>query len=135
MLWSWVCSDLFRCVAQKHNQQKLAEAFESSQDVFLIFSVNQSSHFQGYARMTSGSCSNQVHPASVSSANHMQCEPVFNNSRQVCLASHVRFLSFVDSKAHKIPPTYLCDTMHVHNDAELLKQSAPATTQKPSVPV
>ena len=38
---------------QKHNEQKLREAFEQSKDVFLIFSVNSSGHFQGYARMVS----------------------------------------------------------------------------------
>lgn len=38
---------------QRHNEQKLREAFEQSKDVFLIFSVNSSGHFQGYARMVS----------------------------------------------------------------------------------
>jgi len=37
---------------QAHNEQKLNEAFEDS-DVILIFSVNNSRHFQGYAKMTS----------------------------------------------------------------------------------
>jgi len=37
---------------QSHNEQKLNEAYENS-EVILIFSVNNSRHFQGYARMTS----------------------------------------------------------------------------------
>ena len=45
---------------QKHNEQKLCEAFEHSKDVFLIFSVNLSGHFQGYARMISTNNSRQV---------------------------------------------------------------------------
>ena len=47
---------------QKHNEQKLCEAFDHSKDVFLIFSVNMSGHFQGYARMVSTSNSRQVLP-------------------------------------------------------------------------
>ena len=45
---------------QRHNEQKLREAFERSKDVFLIFSVNMSGHFQGYARMISVGNQNQV---------------------------------------------------------------------------
>jgi len=37
---------------QAHNEQKLNEAYENS-DVILIFSVNNSRHFQGYAKMIS----------------------------------------------------------------------------------
>lgn len=37
---------------QAHNETKLNEAYENS-DVILIFSVNNSRHFQGYARMIS----------------------------------------------------------------------------------
>jgi len=37
---------------QSHNEQKLNEAYDNS-DVILIFSVNNSRHFQGYARMAS----------------------------------------------------------------------------------
>jgi len=37
---------------QAHNEVKLNEAFENS-DVVLVFSVNNSRHFQGYARMAS----------------------------------------------------------------------------------
>ena len=53
---------------QKHNEQKLCEAFDHSKDVFLIFSVNMSGHFQGYARMVSTSNSRQVLPAYVTQA-------------------------------------------------------------------
>lgn len=55
---------------QKHNEQKLCEAFDHSKDVFLIFSVNMSGHFQGYARMVSTSNSRQV-----LSAPHMTPHP------------------------------------------------------------
>nr|GAT45625.1 predicted protein [Mycena chlorophos] len=36
---------------QKHNEGVLDRAFRTSKDVFLIFSVNQSTEFYGYARM------------------------------------------------------------------------------------
>ncbi|KAG6813005.1 hypothetical protein H0H92_014742 [Tricholoma furcatifolium] len=36
---------------QKHNEGILDQAFRTSQDVFLIFSVNKSGEFYGYARM------------------------------------------------------------------------------------
>ncbi|KAG6919233.1 hypothetical protein DXG01_008029 [Tephrocybe rancida] len=36
---------------QKHNEGILDQAYRSSQDVFLIFSVNKSGEFYGYARM------------------------------------------------------------------------------------
>ena len=39
--------------AQKHNEEKLNEAFAQKCGVYLIFSVNMSGHFQGYARMMS----------------------------------------------------------------------------------
>eukprot|EP00898_Chlorokybus_atmophyticus_P004665 jgi/Chlat1/519/Chrsp103S00992 len=38
---------------QKVNEAKLNEAFNSSDQVLLVFSVNGSGHFQGFARMTS----------------------------------------------------------------------------------
>ncbi|CAD7703701.1 unnamed protein product [Ostreobium quekettii] len=38
---------------QPHNEAKLNYAFQESDEVRLIFSVNQSGHFQGYARMAS----------------------------------------------------------------------------------
>ncbi|KAK9856085.1 hypothetical protein WJX84_005291 [Apatococcus fuscideae] len=38
---------------QKHNEEKLNKAFETSEAVHLIFSVNSSGFFQGWARMTS----------------------------------------------------------------------------------
>lgn len=38
---------------QKHNEDKLNEAFAQKCGVYLIFSVNMSGHFQGYARMMS----------------------------------------------------------------------------------
>eukprot|EP00884_Botryococcus_braunii_P020915 jgi/Botrbrau1/7507/Bobra.0095s0043.1 len=39
---------------QKHNEEKLQDAFRSGASVYLLFSIVQSGHFQGYARMTSG---------------------------------------------------------------------------------
>ncbi len=53
MLWALLCHTIGTKVVslQMHNEQKLREAFERSKDVFLIFSVNMSGHFQGYARM------------------------------------------------------------------------------------
>ncbi len=36
---------------QPHNEEKLNEAYATSDDVVLVFSVNGSGHFQGYARM------------------------------------------------------------------------------------
>ncbi|KAF7558477.1 hypothetical protein G7046_g5684 [Stylonectria norvegica] len=50
--------NVFQChrdgiwVTQKHNARMLAEAFRGSRNVILFFSVNQSSAFQGYAKMT-----------------------------------------------------------------------------------
>ena len=38
---------------QRHNEEKLNEAFRTAPGVFLAFSVNMSGHFQGYARMAS----------------------------------------------------------------------------------
>lgn len=38
---------------QPHNEGKLNEAYHTTDEVRLIFSVNQSGHFQGYARMSS----------------------------------------------------------------------------------
>lgn len=38
---------------QPHNEGKLNEAYYTTDEVRLIFSVNQSGHFQGYARMSS----------------------------------------------------------------------------------
>eukprot|EP00240_Pyramimonas_obovata_P013845 CAMPEP_0118955430 /NCGR_PEP_ID=MMETSP1169-20130426/59954_1 /TAXON_ID=36882 /ORGANISM="Pyramimonas obovata, Strain CCMP722" /LENGTH=197 /DNA_ID=CAMNT_0006903275 /DNA_START=194 /DNA_END=784 /DNA_ORIENTATION=- len=38
---------------QKQNERKLNEAYYSAEAVYLIFSVNMSHHFQGYARMIS----------------------------------------------------------------------------------
>eukprot|EP00241_Pyramimonas_parkeae_P015659 CAMPEP_0114307910 /NCGR_PEP_ID=MMETSP0059-20121206/17747_1 /TAXON_ID=36894 /ORGANISM="Pyramimonas parkeae, Strain CCMP726" /LENGTH=471 /DNA_ID=CAMNT_0001431457 /DNA_START=79 /DNA_END=1490 /DNA_ORIENTATION=+ len=38
---------------QRVNEAKLNDAFRSAEEVFLIFSVNTSQHFQGYARMLS----------------------------------------------------------------------------------
>ncbi|KAH7924518.1 hypothetical protein BV22DRAFT_1013117 [Leucogyrophana mollusca] len=37
---------------QKHNEAILDQAYRTSQDVFLIFSVNKSGEFYGYAKMT-----------------------------------------------------------------------------------
>ncbi|CAI7596047.1 unnamed protein product [Penicillium pancosmium] len=41
-------------VTQTHNEVKLNQAFESSQQVYLIFSANKSGEYFGYARMLSG---------------------------------------------------------------------------------
>jgi hypothetical protein len=35
---------------QKHNEPVLDRAFRTSKDVFLVFSVNKSGEFYGYAR-------------------------------------------------------------------------------------
>ncbi|KAJ7815343.1 YTH domain-containing protein [Mycena olivaceomarginata] len=40
---------------QKHNEDVLDRAFRTSKDVYLIFSVNRSGEFYGYARMA-GRC-------------------------------------------------------------------------------
>lgn len=45
---------------QKHNEEKLNEAFRTAPGVFLFFSVNMSGHFQGYARMASPVSRQQV---------------------------------------------------------------------------
>nr|GMD09648.1 30-kDa cleavage and polyadenylation specificity factor 30-like [Ipomoea batatas] len=39
---------------QRSNEAKLNEAFDSVENVFLIFSVNGTKHFQGCAKMTTG---------------------------------------------------------------------------------
>ena len=38
---------------QKHNEDKFMEAYRSASSVFLVFSVNMSGHFQGYAKISS----------------------------------------------------------------------------------
>lgn len=38
---------------QKHNEDKFVEAYRSATNVFLVYSVNMSGHFQGYAKMSS----------------------------------------------------------------------------------
>lgn len=40
-------------VTQPHNEEKLDEAFNTAEDVYLIFSVNKSGQYFGYARMES----------------------------------------------------------------------------------
>ena len=52
-LYSLECPPLCDPAAQKHNEEKLNEAFRQKCGVFLVFSVNMSGHFQGYARMMS----------------------------------------------------------------------------------
>ena len=49
------CLTVYRAgvVMQRHNEDKLNEAFAQKCGVYLIFSVNMSGHFQGYARMMS----------------------------------------------------------------------------------
>ena len=47
------------CV-QRHNEEKLNDAFCTAAGVFLVFSVNMSGHFQGYARMASPVSRQQV---------------------------------------------------------------------------
>lgn len=49
--WLIVCGA--GVVMQRHNEDKLNEAFAQKCGVYLIFSVNMSGHFQGYARMMS----------------------------------------------------------------------------------
>jgi hypothetical protein len=41
---------------QKHNEGILERAFRTSKDVFLVFSVNKSGEFYGYARCVAISC-------------------------------------------------------------------------------
>ena len=38
---------------QRHNEEKLNAAFRAGSTVLLVFSVNMSGHFQGYAKMQS----------------------------------------------------------------------------------
>ena len=45
---------------QRHNEEKLNDAFCTAAGVFLVFSVNMSGHFQGYARMASPVSRQQV---------------------------------------------------------------------------
>jgi len=47
---------------QRHNEDKLNEAFRTAPGVFLIFSVNMSGRFQGYARMASPAARQQARP-------------------------------------------------------------------------
>ena len=37
---------------QKHNEDKLVDAFRTASHVYLVFSANMSGHFQGYAKMS-----------------------------------------------------------------------------------
>ena len=46
------CLYLF-CPTQPHNVKKLSEAYDSCDEVRLVFSVNSSGYFQGYAKMAS----------------------------------------------------------------------------------
>ena len=80
---SWLC-----CL-QKHNEQKLCEAFEQSKDVFLIFSVNMSGHFQGYARMVSTSNSRQVLPAVPQTHASQVMLPLILIVGSLCRATHL----------------------------------------------
>ncbi|KEY65891.1 hypothetical protein S7711_09398 [Stachybotrys chartarum IBT 7711] len=50
-------------VSQNFNEEKLRRAFHGSRNVYLLFSVNQSGAFQGYARMTSAPRSDLKMPA------------------------------------------------------------------------
>ncbi len=56
---STVQGAVLMCV-QRHNEDKLNEAFRTAAGVFLVFSVNMSGHFQGYARMASAVSRQQV---------------------------------------------------------------------------
>jgi len=51
-----------RLRVQRHNEDKLNEAFRTAPGVFLIFSVNMSGRFQGYARMASPAARQQARP-------------------------------------------------------------------------
>lgn len=51
---------------QRHNEEKLNDAFCTAAGVFLVFSVNMSGHFQGYARMASPVSRQQVRACAVS---------------------------------------------------------------------
>ncbi|KAJ6557540.1 YT521-B-like domain-containing protein [Mycena capillaripes] len=55
---------------QKHNEGVLDRAFRTSKDVFLIFSVNKSGEFYGYARMA-GSVGQGDDTAPLLSADHL----------------------------------------------------------------
>lgn len=51
-------------VVQRHNEEKLNAAFKADSTVLLVFSVNMSGHFQGYAKMTTLVTRGRVSPCS-----------------------------------------------------------------------
>ena len=98
-------SPTLRAFLQRHNEQKLREAFERSKDVFLIFSVNMSGHFQGYARMVSVGNQNQVWSLPI------ECMPSILH----CLCSSLRLLS---CQIHIVPYILfvrLCKACQIHH--------------------
>ena len=88
---------------QRHNEQKLREAFEQSKDVFLIFSVNSSGHFQGYARMVSigqGQVCNVVHIC----CRHVACRHIFVHMMHIKLLLPIlKLLNFVLCLSSMLP--------------------------------
>ncbi|CAK5280906.1 unnamed protein product, partial [Mycena citricolor] len=97
---------------QKHNEGVLDRAFRNSQDVFLIFSVNKSGEFYGYARMTGpmGSIRSGKRPVGTSS------QPLLSTESTLLSAGH-----FVDASPLEVRSI----------DSPLNVQSAPAILGQP----
>ena len=71
---------------QRHNEEKLNDAFCTAAGVFLVFSVNMSGHFQGYARMASPVSRQQVGRARLIAPYGTCCLEVQERPQQAVLA-------------------------------------------------
>ncbi|KAJ7435950.1 YT521-B-like domain-containing protein [Mycena latifolia] len=122
---------------QKHNESVLDRAFRTAKDVFLIFSVNRSREFYGYARMTGrvGQVDGERLTSSLRSSSTATRGPVVTASTRVSAPE--------DSWGQEFKLQWLCTarlpfqcTRHIRNpwnyDREV-KVSRDGTELEPSV--
>jgi hypothetical protein len=90
---------------QPHNRIILDEAFDSAENVYLVFSVNKSGEYFGYARMASRSFEQQQQDDTTFNSNNNNNNPA---------ESHAKFEAEVESPHHNagliIVPTAPTDT-------------------------
>ncbi|KZV73221.1 hypothetical protein PENSPDRAFT_311894 [Peniophora sp. CONT] len=88
---------------QRHNEGILDQAFRTSKEVYLIFGVNKSGEFYGYARMTSGIQQHDGQEDRIPWASHSQATPSRSTDPPLSSSSHSHILSPSDGRYKDSP--------------------------------
>ncbi|PPR91347.1 hypothetical protein GOBAR_AA29341 [Gossypium barbadense] len=125
---------------QRSNEAKLNEAFDSAENVILVFSVNRTRHFQGCAKMTSkiggsvaGGNWKYAHGTAHYGRNFSLCELSFHKTRHLRNPYNENLPVKISRDCQELEPSVgeqLASLLYLEPDSELMAISLAAESKR-----